>query len=792
MIFKKLILKNFKSHTNSEIDFKKGTTIILGDNGAGKSSIFEGINFALYKKYNTKSLNDLVNTQADKMSVTLHFLVGQQEYKIKRERTKSKSTAQLFSYSNNEYQLIVSGDKDVNAHVELLLETDADLFLNAIYIRQGEIDSLVTQKASDRKKNISKLLRLENLEKAYKDIASVISAYELKKDRIAATIDDDIKNDKDTLIHNKKELQKQLDIKNTELSELNKDISSNSHAIKEQNAANVIFQKLNNDKTRLDTELYSLKNNLQDLNKKIDDFSKYEAIINDSIDFDESLRLCQKLLDLNKEYQSLLKTQALAKEDIKKQLEPLFVLNDIASVYNFEKIIDETHINDNFKQLEDCVQTDYHQSELAFQDILNKEKELMSDINVLNNIISSNQKSLENLKDVEGVCPVCQSSVDDEHKNRLIVNYQQMLIEEQDKLDKRNKEFDILQKEKETLKQLKDDKQKFLDSFALAHLSFDLITDKQEKLNKLESEVLNLSQEIKLLCEQLNLKNNNLENEAQLLYNDMTAKHQEYQEAVIILKDKHDIQQEYDKIRKEHDDKNTELDALNHKINELNFDMNILKSLQEKQNSLQAQYYPLVKDIGEIESNIKYCQTQIDVIEEKTKQNEANKIEVQKINDFINFLKTVRELYSKDGVQKNIRLVLKPQIEKYTQEFFNKFDFEYSNIQLSKDYDISLDASNKKRDVSMMSGGEKIAVALSLRLAIAKAITSNTIETILLDEPTTYLDSIRKTEFVNIIQNISLLPQMILITHDNELENAANNIIFVKKNQEQSYIEYAA
>ena len=48
MIFKELKLENFKSHINSIIKFEKGTTIILGENGAGMSSIFEGINFALY------------------------------------------------------------------------------------------------------------------------------------------------------------------------------------------------------------------------------------------------------------------------------------------------------------------------------------------------------------------------------------------------------------------------------------------------------------------------------------------------------------------------------------------------------------------------------------------------------------------------------------------------------------------------------------------------------------------------------------------------------------------------
>ena len=105
MIFKKLTLKNFKSHINTEVEFNKGTTIILGDNGAGKSSIFEGINFALYKKYNTKSLNDLINTQSKSMAVTLSFLIGNQEYKVKRTRSQKKSTAELFVLQENNYIL---------------------------------------------------------------------------------------------------------------------------------------------------------------------------------------------------------------------------------------------------------------------------------------------------------------------------------------------------------------------------------------------------------------------------------------------------------------------------------------------------------------------------------------------------------------------------------------------------------------------------------------------------------------------------------------------------------------
>ena len=76
MILKKLILKNFKSHKNTIINFKKGITIIVGENGAGKSSILEGITYALFKKAQLNQSNlirlDNSNNIAN-MSVELFF-----------------------------------------------------------------------------------------------------------------------------------------------------------------------------------------------------------------------------------------------------------------------------------------------------------------------------------------------------------------------------------------------------------------------------------------------------------------------------------------------------------------------------------------------------------------------------------------------------------------------------------------------------------------------------------------------------------------------------------------------
>ena len=94
------------------------------------------------------------------------------------------------------------------------------------------------------------------------------------------------------------------------------------------------------------------------------------------------------------------------------------------------------------------------------------------------------------------------------------------------------------------------------------------------------------------------------------------------------------------------------------------------------------------------------------------------------MDSFIKFLKDIREIYSKDGLQKDIRLAFKPQIERYTQNFFSKFDFDYSGLVLCEDYDISIVGASGESDISMASGGEKIAIALALRLGITNTLSN--------------------------------------------------------------------
>ena len=787
MIFKKLTLENFKSHINTEIEFDKGTTIVLGDNGAGKSSIFEGINFALYKKYNTKSLNDLINTKADSMTVTLSFLVGNKEYKVKRTRNQKKSTADLFVLAENHYNNIVSGDREVNDYIEELLEIDADLFLNAIYIKQGEIDSLVTQKASDRKKNISKLLRLENLEISYKNIANVITNYELKRNQINSLINEGLQDNKKELINECEALQNNLDIQNHKLELLQKEIQETKEKTNNEMVKNTKFNQLHTKQQQFIAESELLSSEIDSIKQQISDIEKYQKIIQENNI--EQVNDYKKLIEIINEYHKNVDDKYNKSLKLTDNLEKFYDINNICKIYNCEPIIfDDGYDENGLEHLSHIVSQDYDETSRASDMANEQDKELLIKIKTIEATIAYYQDSINSLQEVESVCPICQSTIDDNYKKSLIKDYQNTLNDNQVKLDKLNKELSLLRIESRELKEMLADKGGYITLIQSFQLNKESIQDAQQDIDEKNNIIESLLNQINALKEQLGLPQDIYEYDIHNTYNNLLKQEEQYQEAELALKSMDGVQEKYERVKIDYHNKITDLEEVDNKIISLDFNPDTLKKYQEQQLDLQNRYYPLVKEIGRLENSIKYHQTQIQNIDEGMKQNKHNKEKVKKLDNFIQFLKEIRELYSKDGLQKDIRLSFRPQIEKYTQQFFNNFDFDYTGLRLSEDYDIVITGPSGDSDISMVSGGEKIAIALSLRLGIAQSVTANTIETILLDEPTTYLDELRKQEFVNIIQDISLVPQMILITHDPELENAADNIIMIEKRNGQSVV----
>ena len=53
-------LGDFLAHSETRLEFEIGVTIFVGENGAGKSSIIDGITFSLFGQHTRKSNKGLI------------------------------------------------------------------------------------------------------------------------------------------------------------------------------------------------------------------------------------------------------------------------------------------------------------------------------------------------------------------------------------------------------------------------------------------------------------------------------------------------------------------------------------------------------------------------------------------------------------------------------------------------------------------------------------------------------------------------------------------------------------
>jgi exonuclease SbcC len=244
------------------------------------------------------------------------------------------------------------------------------------------------------------------------------------------------------------------------------------------------------------------------------------------------------------------------------------------------------------------------------------------------------------------------------------------------------------------------------------------------------------------------------------------------------------------------DDKNNEIEIKKSQIEEIQKNIDSSQYNEERYNEIKVLESRINEDIstnsailGQVNGKLSQINERIEYLNKALETNLKIKEEHDTLEKHIALLKEIRGLYSKDGIQGILRARSKPVIEMYTKKFFEEFNFNYSNLILDNEYNITLYGPEGEAKLDMISGGEKIAVALALRLGITQAMSKGSIETILLDEPTIHLDSQRRQELIGLLRGMSVLPQMIIVTHDSELENAADSIIKVKKENGISKVE---
>lgn len=103
---------------------------------------------------------------------------------------------------------------------------------------------------------------------------------------------------------------------------------------------------------------------------------------------------------------------------------------------------------------------------------------------------------------------------------------------------------------------------------------------------------------------------------------------------------------------------------------------------------------------------------------------------------------------------------------------------EYT-LKWGEDYGIFLEEGGYDRPFISLSGGEQMAAALSVRLALLKQLSE--IRIAFFDEPTANMDAERRENFAMQISQIKHFEQLFVISHDDTFENYADNVLSVER-----------
>ncbi|MCF2064738.1 SbcC/MukB-like Walker B domain-containing protein [Listeria monocytogenes] len=183
----KLTMQAFGAYAKKEvIDFEKlGTEqifVISGKTGAGKSTIFDAISFAIFGKANTFdresfSMRSHFATDKEITEVTLAFRLKDKIYQISRipqqeiakqrgnGTTTSPQKAELYELINDEMKLLASSVRDVNTKMEELIQLNVDQFRQILMIPQGEFRELLVSDSKEKEVILQRLAHTVYYEK---------------------------------------------------------------------------------------------------------------------------------------------------------------------------------------------------------------------------------------------------------------------------------------------------------------------------------------------------------------------------------------------------------------------------------------------------------------------------------------------------------------------------------------------------------------------------------------------------------------------------------------------------
>jgi len=794
-------MNNIRSYKNSKIKFPSGTSLFEGDIGSGKSTILMAVEFALFGLGNQKG-ESLLRKGSKKGSVRLEFKIKNDNYLVQRSLIRKENNGPviqgrpILGINGVKIYLSLSEIKErilniLNFKEPLNPRAQSVIFRYAIYTPQEDMKYVLSRRPDDRLQTLRKAFGIEDYKIAAEN-ANLISRsirdkiIELK----AQTADLDEKRNELFLLKGNIELNenkhKKALFRKEELEKV----------IKEQKESLEKLQKLKLEIEKIQTEIPHLKRQIEDKEQLS---IKYQDEIKNAEEENQQ-KIIPQIESLEKIKQPTTETEENLSSKlatIKKIIKDHDTLSSNLSLLNDNKHSIENELGEYKNKTPDDLENEKDTLILKIEEqsnLVKSDKEqvqkILKKIYKLEVEKSEIAKKMDNVDGLGDLCPICGSTLNDEHKKNL-------KTESEEKISKINSEAQVLSqvqlKGKEKLKseevKLKDlennlnDLKLFIDKISglanlknkinciqekIKHLDVDLqsITKDSIEFDEIEDYYENLFDKLK----EYNRNQKDLE-DIKYQYKKNINKIKANEESINVIK-KHIISFKED--LKKSEVKLKELDSIPTEITEV-------KSNYEK---TEKEFQLINEKIVETKTLIEGLREGILKVKKDIKKKESLKKQLNKFNDY--------HIWINEYLIPTLSLIEKHVMHKIYEEFNEDFK-KWFNIliedpsktaKIDEEFTPIVEQDGFEQDINYLSGGEKTSVALAYRLAlnniVQKVSTGMKSNLLILDEPTDGFSREQLYKVREILKELNC-PQVIIVSHERELESIAHNVFKVEK-----------
>ena len=815
MIIRWVELSNIRSYSKQKISFPKGSVLLWGDVGSGKSSILLAIEFALFGLIRgSMSGASLLRHGKKEGYVELGMDIEGKEVIIKRSLRRTKrSIQQDFGY------ISINGKNRHGTAVELkswilnllgypkslLSKSKSLIYRYTVYTPQEETKRILLEDEEQRLDTLRKVFQIDKYKRIRENTLIIVRMIKQRIKELKVQLIDldekiiqrDKKEEKLKKLRNKKEEEK------PKLDEIKNKVEVHQKRINElENKIN----ELNSRKGKLDVEEVILKEKISQQQNNKKEFDEVQKQLNE---------LHKKIeIKIENVEESILEGDIEQQErELNKIKEERIILNENLSMMAKKLSELELEVKEKSKLSKDLAEKNALMVQL--QECIKERKPLNGQIVEIEIELGTLNKQLYEadikLKQSEGLknkiktldeCPVCIQPVSSSHKEHIDTIENEKIKRQKGLIGSLNNKkigiINLVDDLKNKFYKLNEDEKKYAglrsEVTALNKINEEL-SNKQKELSKINEKKKNVQKRINDMKE-LSIEKR-LENIEKLKKNLEILKEQKNINKLLDEKENKstDLSNNIEAIKKDIGNINVRKISLNEKISALigvredytkeKLEFNKTK-IKEKE--LEVCFAVLKKEIEGLEE-IK------NIIEKEIKQKEKSKESMKKLDItrdwiekiFINVLVIM---------EKNVMLKVYNEFNDLFKGWFNiLIEEEELTVRLSEEFKPIVEQNGYETDINNLSGGEKTALALAYRFSLNKVINDvvdeiKTKDIIILDEPTDGLSTEQLDKMREILDQLGI-KQTIIVSHERKIESYVDTVLKISKNEHVSNITEA-